>query len=48
MWHAMFIIQVPIAEKVLRTVLVYTLVVLLFRLGGKRGLAGLNTFDSLW
>jgi uncharacterized membrane protein YcaP (DUF421 family) len=45
MWHAMFVIQVPIAEKVLRTVLVYAVVVLLFRLAGKRGLAGLNTFD---
>jgi uncharacterized membrane protein YcaP (DUF421 family) len=45
MWHAMFVIQIPIAEKVLRTVLVYTVVVVLFRLAGKRGLAGLNTFD---
>ena len=45
MWHAMFVIQIPIAEKVLRTVLVYTVIVVLFRLGGKRGLAGLNTFD---
>ena len=45
MWHAMFVIQIPIAEKVLRTVLVYAVIVVLFRLGGKRGLAGLNTFD---
>jgi uncharacterized membrane protein YcaP (DUF421 family) len=45
MWHAMFVVQVPIAEKVLRTVLVYATVVGLFRLAGKRGLAGLNTFD---
>ena len=45
MWHAMFVIQIPIAEKVLRTVLVYTVIVVLFRLVGKRGLAGLNTFD---
>lgn len=45
MWHAMFVIQVPIAEKVLRTVLVYSVVVVLFRLSGKRDLAGLNTFD---
>ena len=45
MWHAMFAMQIPIAEKVLRTVLVYTVIVVLFRLGGKRGLAGLNTFD---
>jgi uncharacterized membrane protein YcaP (DUF421 family) len=45
MWHDMFVIQVPILEKVLRTVLVYATVVVLFRLAGKRGLAGLNTFD---
>ena len=45
MWHDMFVIQVPILEKILRTVLVYTTVVVLFRLAGKRGLAGLNTFD---
>ena len=41
----MFVIQIPIAEKVLRTVVVYTVIVMLFRLAGKRGLAGLNTFD---
>jgi uncharacterized membrane protein YcaP (DUF421 family) len=45
MWHDMFVIQVPILEKILRTVLVYATVVVLFRLAGKRGLAGLNTFD---
>jgi uncharacterized membrane protein YcaP (DUF421 family) len=45
MWHAMFVEQVPLAEKVLRTVLVYALITLLFRLAGKRGLANLNTFD---
>jgi uncharacterized membrane protein YcaP (DUF421 family) len=37
--------QIPILEKILRTVLVYVLIVVLFRLTGKRGLAGLNTFD---
>ena len=45
MWHDLFVIQVPVLEKVLRTVLVYATVVVLFRLGGKRGLAGMNTFD---
>lgn len=45
MGHDMFPIQVPIAEKVLRTVAVYALIVVLFRIGGKRGLANLNTFD---
>ncbi|MCX4774390.1 DUF421 domain-containing protein [Streptomyces sp. NBC_01260] len=45
MWHDMFVVQVPIAEKVLRTVLVYVIIVALFRFSGKRGLANLNTFD---
>lgn len=45
MWHSMFVVQVPIAEKVLRTVLVYTAIVILFRLAGKRDLATLNVLD---
>jgi uncharacterized membrane protein YcaP (DUF421 family) len=44
-WHAMFAEQIPLAEKVLRTVIVYALIAVLFRLTGKRGLASLNTFD---
>ena len=45
MWHHMFVMHVSIAEKLLRTVLVYALVAVLIRLTGKRGLAGLNTLD---
>ena len=45
MWHAMFVEQIPLTEKVLRTVLVYALIALLFRVAGKRGMANLNTFD---
>lgn len=45
MWHDMLSVQIPIVEKVLRTVTVYALIVMLFRVGGKRGLANLNTFD---
>jgi uncharacterized membrane protein YcaP (DUF421 family) len=45
MWHAMFVEQIPLAEKILRTVLVYALIAVLFRVAGKRGLASLNTFD---
>ena len=45
MWRAMFVEQIPLTEKVLRTVLVYALIALLFRVAGKRGLANLNTFD---
>jgi hypothetical protein len=41
----MFAVQVPIAEKVLRTVLVYATILILFRLTGKRDLATLNIFD---
>jgi uncharacterized membrane protein YcaP (DUF421 family) len=37
MWHALFIEQIPFAEKVIRTVTVYALIALLFRLTGKRG-----------
>ena len=45
MWQSMFAVQVPILEKIIRTVLVYATLVLLFRLAGKRDLAVLNTFD---
>jgi uncharacterized membrane protein YcaP (DUF421 family) len=44
-WHSMFAVQVPIAEKVLRTVVVYATILILFRLTGKRDLASLNMFD---
>jgi uncharacterized membrane protein YcaP (DUF421 family) len=45
MWHAMFAEQIPLAEKILRTVIVYALIAVLFRLTGKRGMASMNTFD---
>ena len=45
MWHSMFAVQIPIAEKILRTVLVYAAILILFRLTGKRDLATLNMFD---
>jgi uncharacterized membrane protein YcaP (DUF421 family) len=45
MWHDMFVIQIPVLEKILRTVVVYATLVLLFRLAGKRDLAAFNTFD---
>jgi uncharacterized membrane protein YcaP (DUF421 family) len=47
MWHAMFVEQIPLAEKILRTIIVYALIALLFRVTGKRGLASLNTFDFI-
>lgn len=45
MWHSMWAVQIPILEKILRTVFVYATIVILFRLVGKRDLAVLNTFD---
>ena len=45
MWHSMFAVQIPIAEKILRTVLVYATILILFRLTGKRDLATLNMLD---
>lgn len=45
MWHDIFVIQIPVLEKVLRTLLVYLTIVILFRLVGKRDLATFNTFD---
>jgi uncharacterized membrane protein YcaP (DUF421 family) len=45
MWHAMFAEQIPVTEKILRTVLVYALITVLFRLTGKRALGTMNTFD---
>ena len=41
----MFVPQAPLAESVLRIVLVYALIVVLVRLGGERGLATMNTLD---
>jgi uncharacterized membrane protein YcaP (DUF421 family) len=45
MWQTLFVEQIPLTEKVLRTVLVYAFIIVLFRVSGKRGLATLNTFD---
>lgn len=45
MWHHMFVEQISITEKLLRTVLVYALVAVLVRSTGKRGLAALNNLD---
>ena len=45
MWHSMLAVQIPIAEKILRTVFGYATILILFRLAGKRDLAILNMFD---
>jgi len=41
----MFVLSIPIAEKILRPVVVYVFLVLGLRLAGKRELAQLNPFD---
>ncbi|MFL5805848.1 MAG: DUF421 domain-containing protein [Roseiflexaceae bacterium] len=41
----MFVLSLPILEKVLRPVLVYSFLIVALRLSGKRALAQINTFD---
>jgi len=43
--HDMFTLSLPIAEKILRPIIVYVFLVLLLRVFGKRELAQLNPFD---
>ena len=45
MWKDIFVVAVPLTEKVLRPVLVYLFLVALLRIFGKRELAQLNPFD---
>jgi len=45
MFHDMFILQLPLLEKILRPIIVYAFLVLLLRVFGKRELAQLNPFD---
>ena len=45
MWNEMFVLDVPVLEKILRTVIVYLALIIGLRLAGKRELAQLNPFD---
>jgi uncharacterized membrane protein YcaP (DUF421 family) len=45
MWNDMFVIAVPVIEKILRPIVVYLALVVLLRIFGKRELAQLNPFD---
>src|SRR5882762_8001741 len=45
MWKDMFVVGLPLAEKVLRPVLVYSFLIIGLRLSGKRELVQLNPFD---
>ena len=44
-WHNMFALGLPIAEKILRPIIIYAFLILVLRLAGKRELAQLNPFD---
>ena len=43
--HDMFFLAVPVAEKILRPIVVYVFLIVGLRLAGKRELAQLNPFD---
>jgi uncharacterized membrane protein YcaP (DUF421 family) len=45
LFHAMFSLGVPLAEKILRPIVVYAFLIVGLRLAGKRELAQLNPFD---
>src|SRR3954463_10389704 len=45
--HDMFVLSLPVAEKILRPILVYAFLILGLRLAGKRELAQLNPFDLI-
>jgi uncharacterized membrane protein YcaP (DUF421 family) len=45
MWKDMFVLGLPILEKILRPVFVYAFLVISLRLSGKRELVQLNPFD---
>ena len=45
LWHDMFVLGLPVAEKILRPIIVYVFLIVGLRLAGKRELAQLNPFD---
>ena len=45
MFHDMFVMHLPLLEKITRPIIVYVFLVLLLRVFGKRELAQLNPFD---
>ena len=44
-WQDMFVLGLPLAEKILRPIFVYAFLVISLRLSGKRELVQLNPFD---
>ena len=45
MWHDLVTVEIPVLEKVLRTVATYTLLLVIIRVIGKRNIASMNTMD---
>jgi uncharacterized membrane protein YcaP (DUF421 family) len=45
MWNDLMHLQVPLTDKLIRTIAVYALIALILRFVGKRDLAQLNSFD---
>src|SRR5579883_2747409 len=45
LWKDMFVLAVPILEKILRPIVVYAFLIVSLRLSGKRELVQLNPFD---
>jgi uncharacterized membrane protein YcaP (DUF421 family) len=45
MWNDLMHLQIPLADKLIRTVAVYVLLAVILRVVGKRDLAQLNSFD---
>src|SRR6201998_1794774 len=45
LWADMFALALPVAEKILRPIIIYFFLVIGLRLAGKRELAQLNPFD---
>src|SRR5262247_1301741 len=45
LWRDMFWLSLPVAEKILRALIVYCFLVIVLRIFGKRELAQLNPFD---
>ena len=46
-WHDVFVLSVPVLEKIIRPILVYVFLIIGLRLAGKRELAQLNPFDLI-
>jgi uncharacterized membrane protein YcaP (DUF421 family) len=46
-WQNLFVLTVPVLEKIIRPILVYLFLIIGLRLAGKRELAQLNPFDLI-